>query len=180
LKKILILSLLFFLTSLKLSYGKTLVISPGLGGTLSLGSSSSGSHVYDMGFGATGEIQIDFSILDSFSLGLVYGYSYAFASMNAANIIHSGLLAGYKANLFMMQKISLGYGIGASFDYQGSKAPYTSGTGPIIMISNDIGAQTTLHLQFHMISFPDDKLVKTSTPQNNQILFTFNRNYELF
>ena len=156
------------------------MVSPGLGGTLSLGSSSSGSHVYDMGFGATGEVQIDFSILDNFSLGFIYGYSFAFASMNAANIIHSALLAGYRANLFMMQKVSLGYGVGASFNYVGAAEPYTKGSGPVFMISNDIGAKTTLHLQFHMISFPDDKLVKTSTPINNQILFTFNRNYEIF
>ena len=179
-KKVLILCLLLFFSSPQISQGKTLVISPGLGGTVSLGGSSSGSHVYDMAFGATGEIQISLSLLDRFSLALIYGYSYSFAAMNAADIIHTAALVGLKTNIFLIQKISAGYAFGSTFDYKGAAAPYKSGTGPVFMISNDIGAKTTLNLQFHMISFPDDKLVKTSTPQNNQFLLTFNRNYEIF
>ncbi len=174
-KKVLILCLLLFSFQ-----GKTLVISPGLGGTLSLGGSSSGSHVYEMGFGATGEIQISYPIFDNYSLGALYGYSFSFAAMNAVDIIHSAILFGYKTNIFLIQKISAGYGLGSSFDYKGAAEPYTKGSGPVFMISNDIGTSTTLNVQFHMISFPEDKLVTTSTPTNNQIIITFNRNYKIF
>ena len=100
-KKVLILCLLLFSFQ-----GKALVISPGLGGTLSLGGSSSGSHVYDVGFGATGEIQISYSIFGNYSLGVLYGYSFSFAAMNAVDIIHSAILFGYESNIFLIQKHS--------------------------------------------------------------------------
>ena len=95
-------------------------------------------------------------------------------------MIQSATLVGHQTNIFMIQKISAGYSFGSTFDYKGAAVPYKSGTGPVFMISNDIDAKTTLNLQFHTISFPDDMLVKTSTPQNNQIILTLNRNYEVF
>ena len=100
--------------------------------------------------------------------------------MNAADINHSAILLGYESNLLFIQKISLGYGLENSFDYKGAAEPYKKGTGPVFMISNDLGTTTSLHFQFYMISFPEEKLMKTSTPQNNQFLLTFSKSYTIF
>jgi len=178
-KSILLYTLLFFFIAPS-SQGETLVLSPGLGGTLSLGNSSSGSHAYNIGYGLTGEIQAEVKIYDNYSLNFLYGYSFAFASMNAADIIHSAILLGYEFNFFMFQKLSIGYSVGSSFDYKGAKEPYKKGAGPVIIIANDITSNLTLNVQFHMISFPEEKLTKTITPKNNQIIVTFNQNFEIF